>query len=71
MSTESNPQKKRKMNAYLKYSGMAFQMLSPILLGVYIGYRLDAYFATTPLFLVVLLLGGLALAMYIVMREFM
>ena len=32
---------------YLKYSGMAFQMVAYILVGVFIGRKLDQYFATS------------------------
>ncbi len=34
----------RKADAYLKYSGMAFQLVAAILIGVFIGKKLDAYF---------------------------
>ena len=33
-----------KANAYLKYSGMAFQLVAAILIGVFVGKKLDAYF---------------------------
>lgn len=42
MSTQK-PQKQA--NAYLKYSGMAFQMLATIALAVWAGIALDRYLA--------------------------
>ncbi|MEM1327819.1 MAG: AtpZ/AtpI family protein [Bacteroidota bacterium] len=43
-SDDSSP--KKSTNAYLKYSGMAFQMGAVILVGVLIGRQLDKYFET-------------------------
>lgn len=71
MSQKKNPPKKRNKNAYLKYTGMAFQMLTPLLVGAYAGYHLDSYLNTSPLFMVVLLFGAVIMAMYVIIREFM
>ena len=37
---------KKSINAYAKYSTMAFQMIVPIVLGVWGGRKLDEYFET-------------------------
>lgn len=54
----------KNVNNYAKYSGLAFEMLGIIILGVWGGIKLDALFDTKPLFSVVLSLGGVALAIY-------
>lgn len=54
----------KNVNSYAKYSGLAFEMLGIIILGVWGGIKLDALFDTKPLLTVVLSLGGVALAIY-------
>ena len=54
----------KNVNNYAKYSGLAFEMLGIIILGVWGGIKLDALIDTKPLFSVVLSLGGVALAVY-------
>ena len=54
----------KNVNNYAKYSGLAFEMLGIIILGVWGGIKLDALFDTKPLLTVVLSLGGVALAIY-------
>ena len=44
---EENETKKQKINAYLKYSGLAFQMLGLIFLGLVVGQWLDKKFSLT------------------------
>ena len=44
---------------YLKYSGMAFQMIGTLLVAAFVGVKLDAYFATeNPWFTIAFLLVG-------------
>ena len=54
----------KNVNNYAKYSGLAFEMLGIIILGVWGGIKLDALIDTKPLFTVLLSLGGVALAIY-------
>lgn len=68
------PEGKRSSRAqnYMKYSGMAFQMGGIILLGVWVGKKLDAHFSLpTPWFTVALALFSVFAALYIVLKDFM
>lgn len=57
-------------DAYLKYSGMAFQMGIIILVGTLIGKKLDAYFQTErPYLTVVLALLSISAALYITLKD--
>lgn len=58
-----------KGNAYMKYSGMAFQMGAIILVGVYIGKKLDAYFETEPYLLVAMALFSIFAALYSTLKD--
>jgi uncharacterized membrane protein YfcA len=61
---------KKKFDAYLKYSGMAFQMGIIILLGTFAGKKLDAYFDTEqPLFTVFLALFSIFVALYVSLKD--
>lgn len=52
----------RKLNPSLLNAGM--YLATPILLGVFVGYQLDKYFDTKPIWLLVLLLFGTVSSFY-------
>jgi len=58
----AKPKKKKKVDSYLKYSGMAFQMAGVILVSIFLGQWLDEKMANeTPyitILLTLLLFGG-------------
>jgi ATP synthase protein I len=59
-------------NNYLKYSGIAFQMIATILLGAWGGIALDKYFnVESHMFTVVLMLVSVIASMYLVIRNLM
>jgi F0F1-type ATP synthase assembly protein I len=62
-------QKKRSLNNYARYSGIAFQMLAIILLGVFGGFKLDGWLNTKPLFTIILSIASVFLAIYSVTRD--
>ena len=58
------------MNSYQKFVGAAFQMLITILLGVWLGQYLDAYFQMVkPWFTIGFSLGSIALSMYALIKS--
>lgn len=68
-----NPEKRKKqLNNYARYSGMAFQMLGIILLGVFGGIKLDELINWTfPVFTVVLTVAGVVGSIYLTIKEFL
>ncbi|MDQ3192146.1 MAG: AtpZ/AtpI family protein [Bacteroidota bacterium] len=55
---------------FIKYSGIAFQMIAIILAGVYAGIWLDDKFQLDyPIFKLVLSLLSVGLAMYVIIRQ--
>lgn len=71
---ETNPEntnKKRKpLNDYARYSGIAVKMLSIILAGVLSGVKLDAWLQLKiPVFTLVLTLLAVGFAMYIIIKD--
>lgn len=56
-------------NYYLKYSGMAFQMGGIILLGVWLGKKLDQWLATEPYLMVVMALLSIFAALYVTLKD--
>lgn len=54
----------KNVNNFAKFSGIAFEMLGIIVLGVWGGLKLDAWLDTKPLLTVVLSLGSVAAAIY-------
>ncbi len=72
MEPEKESQKetnKKSANAYLRYSGMAFQMIGVLLVAAYAGQWLDDHFQTSqPWFTLVLLLVGVSASMYLVIK---
>ena len=58
-------------NPYLKYSGMAFQMLIIILLGVGLGMFLDEKFGTGQVFTTICSLFFICASIYISLKDFL
>lgn len=64
-------QPQKPLNAYAKYSALGIQMAVIIGGGCYGGYKLDEYYKnTTPVFTIILSLVSIAIAMYIVLKDF-
>ena len=69
---KSQSQPKERLKFYFKYSGMAFQMIAIILLGVFGGKKLDEYMELKfPVFTLVLTLVSVFLAIYFVIKDLM
>ncbi|MEM0994387.1 MAG: AtpZ/AtpI family protein [Bacteroidota bacterium] len=67
---ERKQQIKKSANAYMKYTGMAFQIGGVILVGVLIGRKLDQYFETTrPLWTAGLALFCTIGAIYVTIKD--
>ena len=68
--SEKNPNKKQKINAYAKYSGMAFQMGIIIAGGTYGGVLLDRRSTREfPLFTLIFSLLSVFIALYLVIKQ--
>lgn len=65
----SEPAKKSGNDA-LKYTGIAFQMLAIIGLGVFAGIKLDAWLKTDGIFTVVLSLLSVIAGIYLAIKDF-
>lgn len=66
----SDPKKQKPYNTYLKYSGLAFQLVITIGVGGWLGYKLDSYLGMKfPLFLLLFGMGSFAGAMYQLFRS--
>jgi hypothetical protein len=56
---------------FLKYSGMAMQMLGTILVFTYGGYKLDEYQQNkVPVWTLILSLGSIAASLYLLIKSF-
>lgn len=68
---EDKPEKARsRMDPYLKYSGMAFQMGIIILVGTLVGKKLDSYFQTErPYLTVFMALLSIFAALYVSLKD--
>ncbi len=61
---------KNNLKGYAKYSGIAFQMLIVILLGVFGGFKLDKYLELRiPVFTIVGSIVSVSLAIYIAIKD--
>jgi F0F1-type ATP synthase assembly protein I len=59
---------RKNLNFYARYSGMAFQMLAIILIGVFGGFKLDEWLHTKPVMTVILSIVSVALSIFFVTR---
>ena len=70
MKVPKQKSKRSLPNAFVKYSGMSTKIARAILAGVYGGKYLDEYWALeTPIFTLILSMLGLALALYIIIKD--
>ncbi len=60
---------RKSTNSYMKYSGMAFQMGIIILIGVFVGKKVDAWLNTEPYLMVLFALLSVFAALYIVLKD--
>ena len=61
---------KKQYNSYLKFSGLAFQLIATVCLLAYLGYQADAYLNFKfPILTIVLTMGGLASNLYLVFKQ--
>lgn len=64
---EKKPKREDNIKPYLRYSGLAFQMIGAMVLAAFAGMKLDAYFQTSnPWFTIVLLLVAVVASMVLV-----
>lgn len=71
MSEQPNSPKppKKQLNAYLKYSGMGFQLLAALVLGAWLGNYIDTAQAnTTPIWTLLLMFVFLSASMVHIIR---
>ncbi|MBI5218317.1 MAG: AtpZ/AtpI family protein [Bacteroidia bacterium] len=70
--SEKNPiqKSKKQLNDYARYSGIAFQMIAVVLLGVFVGIQLDKWVHFKfPVFTVVLSISSVFIALYLVLKD--
>ena len=68
--TKKSNLRKKQANAYMKYSGMAFQMGVTIAIFSFIGQRLDSYFETSsPFWTAGFALFGVRVALYFLLKD--
>jgi ATP synthase protein I len=68
---QEEKQPSKPLNAYAKFSSLGIQMAIIIGGGCYGGFKLDEYFKNTnSVFTIILSLLSIALAMYVVLKDF-
>ena len=60
---------KKSLNAYMKYSGLGVQMALVITVFALGGVKLDEWLDTKPIFIIILSLSGVALSLYIFIKQ--
>ena len=65
----SPDQRKKPLENYARYSGIAIQMIVIIVLGVFGGYKLDSWLHTRPVLTVICSLLGVFIAIYTVVKD--
>ena len=72
MQTPNDDKQQKAMRDYARYSGIGFQMIAIILLGVFGGIELDKLVMYKfPIFTLIFTLTGVGLSMYVVIKEFL
>jgi len=72
MENQQNPNARKPLNDYARYSGMAVQMIAIILIGVFGGIKLDEVLSLKfPVFTLVLTLLSVFLSIFFAIRDFL
>lgn len=67
-----NKTKHSGLQSYSRYSGLAFQMIAIILVFVWAGEKIDEiYFQGRTIFIIIFSLIGVAISMYVVLKDFL
>jgi F0F1-type ATP synthase assembly protein I len=67
---ENQRKKKKQLNTYIKYSGLASQMAVIIIAGTFFGDYLDSFNnAKTPIYTIIFSLSSIFLALYYVLKK--
>jgi F0F1-type ATP synthase assembly protein I len=67
---ENQRKKKKQLNTYIKYSGIASQMAGIIIAGTLFGDYLDSYSKTkTPIYTIIFALSSIFLSLYYVLKK--
>lgn len=70
MNQQKSPRKKRSLNNYARFSGIAFQMLAIIGGGTYLGVFLDEKFPNKhPIYTIICSLFAVLISIYFVVRQ--
>ncbi|GMN10090.1 hypothetical protein MTsPCn9_14950 [Croceitalea sp. MTPC9] len=70
MSQQKSPKKKRLLNSYAKFSGIAFQMIAIIGAGTYLGVFLDEKYPNKhSIYTVICSLFAVIISIYFVVRQ--
>jgi F0F1-type ATP synthase assembly protein I len=59
------------MRNYVRYSSVFLQLIFTIVGGVFLGYKIDEWLRTKPIFLIVFTLIFSVLSFYLAIREFL
>ncbi len=71
-SKDNQNQKNKQPNEFLRYSGMATQMIAIILASVFGGIKADEYFGNEkPILTAILTVFGVFLSIYFVIKDFL
>jgi F0F1-type ATP synthase assembly protein I len=67
---DQKEKQRQSLNTFTRFSGMAFQIAAPIILGVLAGGSLDKHYPMKfPVYTTVLTIAGVFLGIYIVIRS--
>ena len=69
---QTEPKSDKPQKSSLQYTGMAVQMLVPIIVGFFAGMKIDTYLQNKiPIFTLILGLGGVAAGIYLAIKDFL
>ena len=64
------PQQKKPLNSYIKYSSIGFQMAATIALFTLVGYWIDKYYANEkPIITLILMLIGTGVSIFTLIKQ--
>lgn len=72
MNSKNNNNNKSKLDDFIKYSGIAFEMIVIIVAGVFLGYKTDMWLSINyPVFTILFLVLSVLASIYHTIRKFL
>jgi F0F1-type ATP synthase assembly protein I len=67
-SKPDDPREENQWVAFARYAGVGLEVAAAVVISIYVGYRIDAWLGRSPVFLIICLVIGFAVAINVLIK---